>query len=759
MNWAAVLACMTVGIVSEEYIGVLTVLICSAVVFIVSLIIKRKIDLQILVCLLAVCIGAVSVSFKLREDNSLDTYSGHYVSVTGTVLTMPKKYDDNYKYTLEINSVTMADKTENIKKLITVTTPAMPNVNDTVILKGFIKHINGAYNEYGFDSKLYYKAKNIHYRMFSKTAELSEIKLPKYYPSVLSAKIKEAASNLISDVSSDDNRGILKAVITGNNDEISNGLSDALDKSGIGRFLYFSYFFIFVFSFLINEFTGKISRALRTYIFIGILFLIAVLNCDRPAFIKNCIYLAAVMIFALKFGYVHKPSMLCLGVIPMLAANPLIIYDGGFVISTSASVLNIIFGDYVRAKLKFIKIGIIRSSISSGLICLIGLLPLSAFYFNKISLYQILFVFAYIPINIIIWLSFFPAAWLVKSFGTAPILSQILSFALFFYRKIPYIAEKLPLAYIYLPTPGIITMTAAAMLLFAAYLKVYEKRSVLALTCACVLAIVSIGIKIPSLRNVEITFVNVGQGDGAVISLPYRTNVIIDGGGGNAFSEYNPGRELFVPYLISHGKTNIDAAFISHYHQDHVQGVIAAVEELNVKTLYMPNSLPDNEYRIEAENAAKENGTEIKYISEDTELFFGTLRLDIKAPDESVLSDGDENDTSLVINAEYGDVDCLFTGDMTKYSENNLLSKNKISQAEILKVAHHGSATSTGQEFVNKVNPKICVISLGEDNMYDFPRQSVLDALNGRTIYRTDESGDVTVTADKKHIKNVKTYK
>ena len=465
------------------------------------------------------------------------------------------------------------------------------------------------------------------------------------------------------------------------------------------------------------------------------------------------------MIFALKFGYVHKPSMLCLGVIPMLAANPLLIYDGGFVISTSASVLNIIFGDYVRTGLRFIKIGVIRSGISSGLICLIGLLPLSAFYFNKISPYQMLFVFAYIPINIIIWLCFFPAAWLVKAFGTAPILSQILSFALFFYKKIPYIAENLPLTYIYLSTPGIITMAAAVMFLFAAYLKVYGKCSRLALMCACVLTIVSIGIKIPSLRNVEITFVNVGQGDGAVISLPYRTNVIIDGGGGNAFSEYNPGRELFVPYLISHGKTNIDAAFISHYHQDHVQGVIAAVEELNVKTLYMPNSLQDNEYRIEAENAAKKNGTEVKYIFGDTELLFGDLRLDIKAPDESVLSDGDENDTSLVINAEYGDVNCLFTGDMTKYSENNLLSQNKIPQAEILKVAHHGSATSTGVEFVSKVNPQICVISLGEDNMYDFPRQSVLDALKGRTVYRTDKNGDVTVTADKNHIKNVKTYK
>lgn len=759
MNWIAVLVCMMAGIVSEEYIGLLAAVICSAVIVITSLIVRRKIDLQVLICALAICVGAVTVNLKLRDDTSLDVYLGHYVSVTGTVLTAPKKSEDNYKYTLETYSLTMADKTENIKKTIVLTSQTKLNVNDTVTVKGFVKHINDASNEYGFDAKLYYKSKNIHYRIFAESVELSEIKLPKFYPSVISAKLKERAANLISEVSSGDNKGILKAVITGSNDEISTDLKGALDKSGIGRFLYFSYFFIFVFSFLINGLADKIPRGSRTYIFIGILFLIALLNSDRPVFIKNCIYLAATMAFALKFGYVHKPSMLCLGIIPMLAANPLLIYDGGFVMSALASVLNLIFGDYVRTKLKFIKIGAIRSAVSSGLICLVGLLPFSAYYFNQISLYQIILIFVYIPVNIIIWLCFFPTVWFVKIFGAAPILSQFLSVALFCYKKIPYLVEKLPLACIHLPTPGIILMTAAVMMLLAVYLKLYGKHSRLALLCACILTIISIGIKIPSLQNVEITFVNVGQGDGAVISIPHKTNIIIDGGGGSMFSEYNPGKELFVPYLISHGKTNIDAAFISHYHKDHVQGVIEAVKELRVKTLYMPDSLPDNEYRIEAENAAKERSTEIKYISDNTKVTFGDLTLDIKAPDDNMLASGDENDTSLVIDVKYGDVNCLFTGDMTKYYENNLLNKNEVPQAEILKVAHHGSATSTGQKFVNTVNPQICVISLGKDNMYDFPRESVLEALKGRTVYRTDESGDITVVADKNRIKDVRTWK
>ena len=147
-------------------------------------------------------------------------------------------------------------------------------------------------------------------------------------------------------------------------------------------------------------------------------------------------------------------------------------------------------------------------------------------------------------------------------------------------------------------------------------------------------------------------------------------------------------------------------------------------------------------------------------LLQNTEIEFESgMKLEITVPDERVAATGDENDTSVMINVKYGDINCLFTGDMTEYSEKSLLARNKVPTAEVLKVAHHGSATSTKEEWVRAVNPDISVISLGEDNTYGFPRESVLQSLKETDIYRTDINGDITVIADKEKIKRIETYR
>ena len=105
----------------------------------------------------------------------------------------------------------------------------------------------------------------------------------------------------------------------------------------------------------------------------------------------------------------------------------------------------------------------------------------------------------------------------------------------------------------------------------------------------------------------------------------------------------------------------------------------------------MPDSMPESELRAEAEEAARNAGTDIYYISEDTRVSFKNgITVEAIVPDERTRMSDDENDTSLLLNISYGDINCLFTGDMTALAENSLLLKNRAPQAEILKVAHHG---------------------------------------------------------------------
>ena len=237
---------------------------------------------------------------------------------------------------------------------------------------------------------------------------------------------------------------------------------------------------------------------------------------------------------------------------------------------------------------------------------------------------------------------------------------------------------------------------------------------------------------------------NVGQGDGAVIRAPYRFNVLIDGGGGNSYSDYNPGEKVYLDYLETEGITKADSAFVSHYHQDHVQGIIAAMENIKVRNLFLPDNMEGSEWRVALENSARENGTTVHYISQETLLTYNngmTIRI-IPPSNKTGLSD-DENDTSYVYYVEYNGFSATFTGDMSSFAEKNLIDDGKAGKTNLLKVAHHGSNTATCEEWVEKLTPEYAVISVDENNPYNLPNDDVLERLENAQVFRTDYDGDI----------------
>lgn len=762
MNWIIITICLAAGILVGEYIKMffaICVFVGLLFITLFKIALNRKTYLQMFVSVLAFCIGVISVNMALL-GNSLDEYMPHHVDVTGTVISIPQQSGKNYKYIIDADLIETGEAVIKTDERILLTTQEQLNVNDTVVIGGFLKHIKNIASEYAFDSERYYKSKHIQYKIYAEEIRYSDKNLRKYYPSVLSAMLKEKIYKMIYEVSDGDNAAIFNAVLTGNKSMLSDELAKSIKKSGAVRYIYTSYFFIMLCMFGVNLFSENVVRSKRTFILMVLILLIGVINSDKPVFMKASLYTVLILFVEMKRGFAYKPDILCSVVIAMMLANPMILYDGGFVISICASALIMLFNDSVKKCFSFIKNLWIRSCVTVGVICTIGLLPLTAYYFNGISLYSLFLVFIYVPVNILIWTCFFPAFLLTRLFGTAPVFSQILNIGLFAYRDLPDLIMKLPYAHIPLAVPDLTVTMTFYLLLTAFYFKLKNKSIRLPMLGSAFYATVFVIMQILRLNTVEITFVNVGQGDGAVISVPYRETIIIDGGGGTVYSDYNPGEKLFVPYLISHGKTKIDAAFISHFHQDHVQGVIEAMKECEVGKVYIPDFMADTEFRTETETIAKEKGVELCYINKDTEIEFESgMRLEITVPDERVAATGDENDTSVMINVKYGDINCLFTGDMTEYSEKSLLARNKVPTAEVLKVAHHGSATSTKEEWVRAVNPDISVISLGEDNTYGFPRESVLEALKATDIYRTDKNGDITVIADKEKIKRIETYK
>lgn len=756
---------LTAALVTGIFIGNKADVILTAiflVVFIVICIIKyiknKTLNGNIALGVILVCVGILNYN-QAVNTYSLDSYEQHYCDITGVISSVPYMSYDNYKYEVEIKKIALADEETEIDETIILTTPLRYEFGDVVTARGILERIDGAMNDAGFDAKMYYKSKNITYKLYSEEIYYNDNKIDIKNIPWLCKSIKANISELIDKYFEGDNAAIINAVITGNKTWISDELNNSLYKSGAGRFLYSAYFYILLIM-GIEFFDKKISKRKRTIIMVILLLGLAVFNSDKPVFLKASIYTALVLFIKYKKGYIYKTDVLMTVAVAILLSNPLLIYNGGFVISIVASLYIILFGNIIKQKIKFTHSPIIKTIISSGLICTIALLPVTSIYFECLTIYALFEIFIFFPVNILIWFSVFPSIILYELFGIAPVFSQILSIALGAYKYLPNIITKLPLSYIYLARPNTIVIICSILITYLAYIKFRNRKSIYVTVLTAVVTCFIIITQLLRIFNVEFTFVNVGQGDGAVISIPYRGSIVIDGGGGDGFSEYNPGESIFVPYLIKHGKHNIDAAFITHFHSDHTDGVIEAVKELNVKALFIPDTMSDCEIRLEAEKAAYEAGTKVYYISQDTRVVFDNgLIAEIFVPDERTMMSDDENDTSLVINVMYGDVNCLFTGDMTMLGETSMLIKDKVPEAEILKVAHHGSATSTSREWVEEVNPEFCVISLAKDNMYGFPKDSVLENLYDRKIYRTDENGDITVIADKKEIKTIKTYK
>ena len=422
------------------------------------------------------------------------------------------------------------------------------------------------------------------------------------------------------------------------------------------------------------------------------------------------------------------------------------LFDAGFVMSVLSAIMIYYFYDCVHGKLKFIHIKYIRRLFAIGIICTIGLLPVSVYFFGAVSIYSIVLSIIMLPCVTMIMVLAPILLVMLAVFNTAPLFKQAVDCVLFILKLVPTISYKLGLVSHTVAKPNLLLLIIYTLAVASGvkYIKKKNSQMRIAIFVAAALMTSYVIGEVISTNNVEITFVNVGQGDGAVIQAPYRFNVLIDGGGGNSYSDYNPGEKVYLDYLETEGITKADSAFVSHYHQDHVQGIIAAMENIKVRNLFLPDNMEDSEWRAALENTARENGTIVHYISQETLLTYNngmTIRI-ILPSNKTGLSD-DENDTSYVYYVEYEGFSATFTGDMSAFAEKNLIDDGKAGKTDLLKVAHHGSNTATCEEWVEKLTPEYAVISVGENNPYNLPNDDVLERLENAQVFRTDYDGDI----------------
>jgi competence protein ComEC len=254
-------------------------------------------------------------------------------------------------------------------------------------------------------------------------------------------------------------------------------------------------------------------------------------------------------------------------------------------------------------------------------------------------------------------------------------------------------------------------------------------------------------------HDVELHVLDVGQGDAILVRTDRGRWILVDAG--PAWRGGDAGRSTILPYILRRGGS-LDAFVLSHPHTDHVGGAASVLTALHPHTYWDAAFAGGSEGYIASLNAAKKNGIEWHRVHPGDSLRVDGVVITFLAPDSAwTVGLKDPNLASTIASVRFGAVRFLLVGDAERGEEDWLLDHHKAElHADVLKVGHHGSSTSSSDEFLAAVNPEVAVISVGAGNMYGHPSVDVLAALAraGAEVLRTDEAGTVIIRTDGSHL-------
>lgn len=766
--------------------------------------IKNIYENIILIILITLIVAEMNTVLYINKyENINDNLNERTISAEAIICGDIKETEYSYTVNARIKKINTSKnhnndkKYNNIKIILIVKKNKKDNESNSKLMKklefgtqiklaGEYTAPEGQRNFKGYSYKEYLMTKEIYGTV--KIENSNDVETIKKNQSNFFEKMINKVSNLLKRkveiLLPENSASLLKGILLGDCTDISSDVKENFKECNLSHMLavsgaHLSYLIIGINIILSKKIFGK--RASKIITIFGIIIFMNITNMS-PSIERAGVSSIICIIASLIHRKHDSINAVAIAVLCTVIKNPLSILNVGMQLSYAGTLSLLMFANGREEnnsreiignseKGKNIKKYLVES-IKVTLCANILIMPLTIYKFNTISLN---FILANLVAGPLLGLSLILGLiMLVTSFislNIAKFISFILNIILIILMKSTKLISQIPYSNITVITPYLISIVIIYTITFLGYYiakspelrkKLKVNKKLIIKTIAIVLSITIIivaTLNVLEEKKLKLYFVDVGQGDCTYLKTPSGKNILIDGGGNSDKEKYDVGKKVLLPYLLDRRVKKLDYIIVSHFDADHAQGLEAVIQNIKMKNIIVCKQASDSALYQEIMKLCKKKKVNIITVKRGQTIKVDKyVHFEILHPGDIMLDDGKGG---LNANAIVAKMYCtiknktttiMFTGDIEEKAEEELVKiyGDKL-KADILKVAHHGSKTSSTAGFLKCVSPKIALIGVGKDNTFGHPNSGVLSRLEdiNAKIYRTDKLGEITITISK----------